>query len=230
MKQTLKDFVKAVLLVGWVCSCQYATADDASGESKDPSPQALKDVLKPTRGTPKKPGTITTEREAVLLDFAKQNHPELATLLQNLKSKAPQDYQAALIDLNRTVDRLMKSREKSAEKYEAQLEEWKNLSRVRLLEARFVMTDDQAVEKNLRVALGEQLKLKVTAQELERDRLRKRLEKLNQSIDEMKSDPEAVVDKQLVDLRKKLPATKPATRARSKKSTDSTPAREKEMK
>ncbi len=213
------------ILIGYLlCAWQFAIAEDV--DQNDSSAEIVKSTLKPTRGTPKKSATaekITPEREAILVAFAEQNHPDLATLMKNLKTKSPPDYQDALNDLDRTVERLFKSREKTPEKYETQLIEWKNLSRVRLLEARFAMNNDPAVEDALRVALTDQLKLKLVAQQVERERLQKRLKKLDQMIDEASANPEALIDKQLSDIRKKMPTSKPAPRSRTKKSAESLP-------
>ena len=67
---------------------------------------------------------IPPEREAAALAFARENHPELAALLEGLKQNAPREYQAALVDLDRAVDRLGKSRERSAERHAFDLSEW----------------------------------------------------------------------------------------------------------
>jgi hypothetical protein len=51
------------------------------------------------------------------------------------------------------------------------------------------------------------------------------MEKLDQSINEMKSSSNTMIDKEISDLRKKAPSAKAAPRARTKKAADVMPAR-----
>ncbi len=263
-----------VLLANSLASWQIARADEPSVEATHGNLEASKDseTSPEVRDASEKPATtrerrvkpetaisalpkISAEREAEILRFAQDHHPELASVLQRLKSqesieeqrpqpsepqtsassdisivgakrrsgndKSVGQYQAALADLDRVVERLGRLKGKSPEKYEAQLEEWKNSSRLRLVGARLAMKDDPAVEKELKAILGDRIKIRLAAQQLMRDRLQKRLEKLNQSIDEMSSDSDALIEKQLADLRKTLAGSKSSTKSRAKKSTAS---------
>ena len=158
--------VAGLIVTGLPGLVQIAKAEDPRTPQPDQSTEIIKSTVKPGRGATKKSAVepLTPKREAILNDFAKQHHPELATLLQTLKTKSPNDYGAAMFDLDRSVDRLLKSQEKTPEKFDAQLAEWKNTSRIRLLEARLVMTDDRSVEGELRSALAELLKMKLAVQ------------------------------------------------------------------
>ncbi len=160
---------------------------------------------------------ITADREAAALVFARQNHPELAALLDGLKRNAPREYQAALVDLDRAVERLSKVKERSAERYEFELAEWKITSRIRLLAARLTMSSDPTVEAELRAALRERLELRLAAHRVERDRLQVRVTKLDQQIEELASKADATVEKQFLELRKTLPAARPAAKSKPKK-------------
>ena len=160
---------------------------------------------------------VTSEREAAVLEFARQNHPELASLLQGLKQNAPRQYQAALADLDRTAERLARSKDKSPERHEFELAEWKLTSRIRLLAARLAMSDDPVVEGELRAALRERLESRLAAQRWERDRLQKRVSKLDQTIDDMSSKTDAIVERQFAELRKSLPASKPTVKNKAKR-------------
>jgi hypothetical protein len=160
---------------------------------------------------------ISPEREAAAIEFAKQNHPELAGLLPGLKQNAPKEYQAALLDLDRTVERLAKSKDKSPERHQFELAEWKLTSRIRLLAARLTMSDDPVVEAELRAALRERLELRLDSQRSERDRMQKRVDRLDQQIDEMSSKADAILEKQFADLRKTSPAPKPAAKNKVKR-------------
>jgi hypothetical protein len=159
---------------------------------------------------------ISPEHEAAALAFAGENHPELASLLDGLKQNAPKEYQAALVDLHRTVERLANVKERSLERHEFVLAEWKLSSRIRLLAARLTMSSDPAVEAELRAALRERVEFRLAAQRTERDRLQTRVGKLEEQIEETASTADAIVEKQFLELRKSLP-DRPAARAKSKK-------------
>lgn len=158
-----------------------------------------------TQGTP----SIPPSREAAAISFAQENHAELASLLEGLKKNAPKEYQAALQDLDRAVEKLAKIKERSPERHEYELADWKMTSRIRLLAARLTMSSDPAGEAELRAALRERFEFRLAAQRADRDRMQARVTKLDQQIEEMSANADAIVEKQFSDLRKSLPA-KPA--------------------
>jgi hypothetical protein len=160
---------------------------------------------------------MSPDREAAVVLFAHENHAELAALLDGLKRNAPREYQAALVDLDRAVERLSKIREKSTERHAVELAEWKITSRIRLLAARLTMSADPTVEAELRAALRERLQLRLSAQRAERDRLQVRVTRLDQQIEEMTSKENAIVEKQFVELQKSLPVPRPAAKTKPKK-------------
>lgn len=160
---------------------------------------------------------IPAEREAAALAFARENHPELAALLEGLKENAPKEYGAALVDLDRAVERLARTRERSAERHAVELADWKITSRIRLLAARLTMSPDPAVEAELRAALRERLELRLAAQRTERDRLQARAEKLTQQIELQQSQWDAILEKQFQELQTTLPVR---AKGKVKKSDD----------
>lgn len=196
-------------------------ADDQSDKSKQDRP---KNAVPKTAAKVEKAAAraqtaatpITPEREAAALAFARENHAELASLLDGLKRNAPKEYQAALVDLDRAVDRIGKLKDKSPDRYEFELADWKITSRIRLLAARLTMSSDPIVEVELRTALRERLDLRLAAQRAERDRLQGRVAKLDQQIEEMASKADATIEKQFLELRKTLP-TRPTTKTKPKK-------------
>ena len=62
------------------------------------------------------------QEEAASLDFVKEHHAELASLLTVLKQRNAAQYKAALRDLNRTRLRLEQLRGRSEDRYEVELE------------------------------------------------------------------------------------------------------------
>lgn len=212
----VKQFLIGALLV--LSAGPAVRADDKTEKPAGERPKAVtkgdKSAAKPAVPT------IPEDREATALAFARENHAELAALLEGLKRNAPREYRAALVDLDRAVERLAKIREKSVERYESELADWKITSRIRLLAARLTMSSDPTVELELRAALRERLDLRLAAQRTERDRLQGRVAKLDQQIDEMASRADATIEKQFQDLKKSLPAARPAAKAKPKKPVD----------
>ena len=207
----------AMAFANCVVFARPGLSDDTSDKSNKARPKIVARVEK-VAAKPQLPAIrITPERETAALAFARANHAELASLLDGLKRNAPGEYQAALVDLDRAVERLAKVREKSAERHAFELAEWKITSRIRLLAARLTMSSDPTVEAELRAALRERLELRLSAQRAERDRLQIRVSKLDQQIEELASKADATVEKQFVELRKTLPAARPAAKTKSKK-------------
>lgn len=208
-----------VLALAVVLGASSSFADDKTEKAATKErPRAA--AAKAEKVPPKTPVVaITPEREAAAIAFAQANHPELASLLEGLRKNAAKEYQAALVELDRAVDRLGKTKEKSPDRYEFELTDWKMTSRIRLLAARLTMSSDPVVEGELKAALRERLELRIAAQRTERDRLQGRVGKLDQQIEEMTSKADSIVEKQFADLRKSLPVNKPATKAKPKKTT-----------
>lgn len=215
----------AVCLVANLASASVAVPVRADDKGSDSKPKSISKGDKPTSGSKSEKPTskvgISADREAAALNFARSNHPELASLLEGLKKNAPAEYQAGLTELDRAVERLAKLKEKSVERYEVELADWKITSRIRLLAARLTMSEDPTIEVELRSALRERLEMRVAAQRTERDRLQARIDKLNQSIDESSATAEVIVDKQFAELKKTLPA-KPTGKGKPKKPTANT--------
>ncbi|MBS0204298.1 MAG: hypothetical protein JSS49_15450 [Planctomycetes bacterium] len=215
MNQRVMQFVSIALAMAGGVLPGSSRADD----SADKAAARAKTVVKVDKSATRNPVpvSIPAEREAAALAFARENHPELASLLDGLQKNAPKEYRAALVDLDRAVERLGKLKDRSPERHATELADWKITSRIRLLAARLTMSSDPTVEAELRATLRERLEMRLAAQRVERDRLQVRVSKLDQQIEELESKAEATVEKQFHDLKKSLPA-KSAVKAKPKKS------------
>lgn len=164
-----------------LCGLGLLTATtDVVAQGKSPSPQT----------------------EAAVLEFARSHHAELAGLLDSLKTNAPNEYHSAIIDLDRTRERLERSRKSNPERYELELAEWKASSRIRLLAARLAMGGDTTLEAELKVALRERYDLRVQMLQEERLRLQKRVTKLEETIAEQERRRADLLDKEFATLQK----------------------------
>jgi hypothetical protein len=155
--------------------------------------------------------------EAAALGFARTHHAELASLLEQLKKSAPSEYQAAITDLERSRERLERTRERMPGRYDLELAEWKLSSRIRLLAARMSMGDDSPLDDELRSALRERAEIRLQLLEEERERTAKRLERLDEQIADQRSKADDVVNRELAAIRRSM-ATNAAKAARAAKS------------
>ena len=171
-------------------------------EEKPTTPPATTKPKKAEKGH-----KISAARETAILDFVKTNHAELIPLLEGIKEKAPAEYAAAMIDLDRTLTRLEKIKDAMPARYEAQLVDWKMTSRIRLLTARLAFSNDpDAVETELRAAVRERLEKRLTAQRAEREQALHRVEKLNSSINDLSTNMDSLIDKEVTQLKAARPA------------------------
>ncbi len=148
-------------------------------------------------------------REAAARQFVEQHHPELAPILDSLKSASPQEYRKAVIELFRNSEHLSSAKERDEERYDLELALWKVNSRIRLLLARMTMSAESAAErekqlaereKELRTALEEQINLQIRVQEMELVRTKARMEKLQAGIDSLQRSRDEQINKMLRQL------------------------------
>lgn len=160
---------------------------------------------------------IHSEQEAAAIAFAGQNHPELATLLTNLKQNNPTEYQAAVVELDRVVERLAAMKPKNLQQHDSALALWTIDSRIRLLAARLTMSDNPAIEAELKAAIREKAELTLAERKAERERLHKRIEKLDQSIGELSTKLDDVAEKELAAVKRAAQSSKPTAKSKPPK-------------
>ena len=157
---------------------------------------------------------ITPEREAAAITFAGENHPELATLLTNLKQNNPTEYRAAVAELDRIVERLAAMKQKNPQQHDSELTHWKMDSRIRLLAARLTMSDNPAIEAELKAAVREKVELTLAERKAERERLQKRVEKLDQTIGELTTKLDDVAEKEFAAVKRSAQSSKPTVKTK----------------
>jgi hypothetical protein len=152
------------------------------------------------------PMAITPAREAAALKFAELYHPELANLLEGLKSRNKRAYRQAIRHLYLDSERLAKIREINPKRYEVSLQIWKLDSRIRLLAARvlLVKNPDPKLEEQLRKALGERVDLRLQQMQMDRERTLNRLKKLDADIAKLQGDRDGAVELQFKRVKRSL--------------------------
>lgn len=168
---------------------------------------------------------ITPSREAAAVTFAGKHHPELAELLTQLKKTNPAEYDKAIQELFKTSERLTRTQERMPDRYEHELQAWKVDSRIRLLVARLSMSDSPALEQELKALLLERIDIRTRQNQQERDRLAARLEKLDETLADIRQGRDASAEKEFNRLKSsfagiKAKAKKPATRKEEKRNAN----------
>lgn len=164
---------------------------------------------------------LPPEKETRVREFVARHHPELAALLDHLKDNQHAEYERAVRDLDRAVERVESWRDRDARRHELELKQWQNQSRVDLLVARLRMANSEDYREPMRALLRERLEIKSELLKLERTRLVERLEKTDQQLQSLASEQDVAIENQLKVLlgtNKPGKPAKPAVGAKQKKS------------
>ena len=204
---------------------QTPAEGQAGPSAKSGNPAKPNNVAKPERNAASGKAyaaatKITPERETAAIAFAGENHPELATLLTNLKQNNPTEYRAAVADLDRIVERLATLKQKNGQQHDSELAHWKMDSRIRLLAARLTMSDNPALEAELKAAVRERVELTLAERKAERERLQKRVEKLDQTIGELSTKLDDVAEKELAAVKRSAQSSKPTAKSKPPRKGD----------
>lgn len=204
----------AVLL----CSLQAGICDEPTNARDASTPGQARDAK------PNRPSAVSEERESAALAFVRQHHPELVFLLEQLKAMKPAEYDRAILELFQTNKQLTNLKQRDSKRYELALEAWKAKSKAQLLAARWVSEPSEALEGQLRDALGHQIDVEVRQQKLEKELLEARLKKTEETLKRFENNRDKLLESRLQALknrgqRARRPAAgklAPARPARSK--------------
>jgi hypothetical protein len=175
-----------------------ALADEPAG-----TPSAPRLKSRPARNSRAAAPVVDEARERAVLAFVRENHPELAALLEQLKAMKPAEYARAIAELSQVSRSLAKLKADNPRRYQVGLELWKAKSNAELLAARWMNGPSAELESQLRAALENQIDVEIRQQELVRDQLRARLEAVEGSIARMNKNREKRIESRLQSLRNK---------------------------
>ena len=160
-------------LVGLVVSAQDNNVDDK------PKPNSARTQTQLSRsGTTK----LSVNQENDAMKFARKHHPELADLLERLRDTAPSAFARGIREVHFATQRLERSRQKQPVRFEAELTNWKIDSEIRLLTAKWAMSQDPALEKKIRELLKARQQNRMDRLRKDRSKLALRLEQLDAQI------------------------------------------------
>lgn len=192
-----------------------------AGKSQGKSSDAAKPRIVPAGKTGEPATGNTKDREIAVEKFVEQHHSELAAVLNHLKDNNSQEYDRAIRDLSRVVERLSQTRSRDSQRYELELKQWQNQSRIDLLTARLKMANSEDYRDPMRVLLRERIDLKVALLQFERERLVERLQKSEQLLQALGAEQDAMVESQLrviIGTNKPAKPVKPAGAAKKNSS------------
>lgn len=125
---------------------------------------------------------LSEEQQEAALAFATEHHPELARLLNQLRRRSPSAFARGIREVHFASQRIQRMAERSPNRVDAELRRWKTDSEIRLLTARWAISQDPALEKKIRSLLRERQEARLDDMKSERDRLAARLRQLDQQI------------------------------------------------
>jgi hypothetical protein len=212
-------------------SAKERSAPDASDPVKQPSPAKTtgsksgsksdsrseqKVLQKSEQKADQKKAHKSPERVAAILAFAREHHPELAELLARLEMTDGKQFEKALADLGKDVDRLDRTKTNNPVQYERALRRWKLDSRIRLIVARLSMADSSELEAELRAAIEERLTLRQQDLRDEAAQLKKRLESNTRQQRELDTNRETLLEQEFLLLRKTVGGTRDRLKKKDK--------------
>lgn len=165
--------------------------------------------------------SLSDEQKSVAMAFAKEHHPQLASLFTRLARRDPSGHEKALLEVSRAAERLQRMRSRDQERYEVDLSLWKTDSRVRLLAARMAKDQRSSLESQLKSLLDERYQLRLRQLELERKRIATRLDRVNAQIEELRGDREALVNREFERLQNSVRSRTSAVSKKQKSIPDS---------
>ncbi|HEV7999841.1 MAG TPA: hypothetical protein VGP63_08180 [Planctomycetaceae bacterium] len=172
-----------------------------------------------------KPVPLSAEREAAAIAFAREHHPELAALIDKLRHDNRRDYDRALRELSQASERLMRLKKQLPDQYELSLAAWKLDSRAQLLAARMTVSQSPGLEAELKRVLIERADIRLKEYKSEYARLQDRMAKLKTSIQAIETDKTAVVEKDLLRIKRSVARSRRPTPRPSNKPTVTEPPR-----
>jgi hypothetical protein len=176
-------------------------ADDAATKA---TPQKAAAASSPTKPARVKPAPLAAERETEALAFAREHHPELAALIEKLRKDNQRQFDQALRQLSQDRDRLVRLKKTAPPQYDLALSAWKLDSRAHLLAARMTLSQDPALEAELKQVLVDRVDVRLKQLRMEKDRLQDRLTTVTKSIQKIETDKTAVADADLQRIKRSI--------------------------
>ena len=160
---------------------------------------------------------LSVDQEDGALKFARKHHPELANLLERLRGTSPSGFSRGIREVHSASQRLERYREKQPTRFNVELQNWKTDSEIRLLTAKWAMSQDASLEKRIRALLRARQQSRLDRLSDDRARLAARLKQLDDQIGMGTEELEVDLASEWDRLAKQASATAKAQRRNAKK-------------
>lgn len=138
----------------------------------------------------------TAQRQATLMEFVDEHHPDLKRLLRLLEERKPGQYRKAIRSLSRQFDRLQTVKKRDPNKYEIALRYWKVQSRVEVLSARVALNGPEKFEEKLKELIRQKQEIRIELQKYELAKLEQRVEKIRENLRKTQGTMDREVERQ----------------------------------
>ncbi|MCE2791119.1 MAG: hypothetical protein ACK56D_06865 [Planctomycetota bacterium] len=141
------------------------------------------------------------QRKAELLTFAEQNLPQLRSLLDTLEAKRPEQFRTALLNLARDEKRLSGLEKLDPERFELELKRWTTDQRIQIVTARLALQgESDGIRSEMKELLATRNELRLQWLQLDLERSRERVVRLEGLIQEAIRPSDAELQRQLDQL------------------------------
>ena len=179
MSKTIAVSLLTCVTVAGVAAAQEKAAPRRSDEKPKAS---QKDDGKPGPGKRMALVKLSFDQEDHALEFARKHHAELANLLEQLRKNSPAAFSRGIREVHLASQRIHRISEKWPGRFDTELEKWKIDSEIRLLAAKWAMSQDPAIEKQIRGLLRARQEAKINDLRADREKLAERMRQLDEQI------------------------------------------------
>ncbi len=168
-----------------------------------------------TASTP--PPAVTPESEAEAFGFVRENHPELAKVLETLKPMDPVEFGKAIAELLQVSRNLGELKTRNPKRYEVLLESWKAKSRVELIAAQLAGLPSEELRSRLHTAIEAKVEAEIRRQKFEIEQAEAVAKRARETLRRLETKRESIIEARYRALLPKNPA-------KPKKSAETKPA------
>jgi len=201
-----------------LCLCLViALAADGLAQTRPSKSPAQSDSTAKSQPVSKQQARLNKRQNKQALAFARLHHPELARLIERLKSvKDRRAYDNAIAELSKTARRIEPVKVSNPKRYGMLVELWKLESQARLMVARSMMKPDPKRDARLRETLRKRAELRRIMLLADIKRSQARIERIESQLKALEN-LDAATDRELQRLKRSARITAARTKGRSGK-------------
>jgi uncharacterized protein YgiM (DUF1202 family) len=154
-----------------------------------------------------------------VIRFAETHHPELADLLRQLRAADSPEFDRAVGEIAIQIERIERFRSRAPARFESELKGWKTDSQIKLLVARWAMSQDPELEQQIRALLKTRQAVRFAQLQQEKKRLRQRLLQVDEQIAAANSGRNAKIDDEFTRLTRKVKAVRNSRKGERRRKT-----------